>query len=1141
MEPQLVSSVGIRPGEIIVGEGQAAGIRMEVLTEYPYHAPFFPVPSPELLTYLGSLSGITPGDEFAWFRDPMHATESKDLYLEDADLRVRFLAIENAFTRKAIGDEAITCLMQGEHRLKDVVDLFPRRPGSKARKVTLIFRSSLWRNVPSNQRQSDFTGIIINIDDMTMTQGHTLNLGILHVAELSPGFSIGIVAKNGSGIVPNAGSFDASIMNWFTPSVHKSLLQKIIRTGASIVSHGEREWMADEVMRYSFETLLMHPGVFVPDIQRFTRGIEAAVKRLAVIILEDSWTSHPQVIMSLLAATVLAQVSKTWLPDESTIRIWEMAMFEARATSYCYRYDNQRTYTQLTNFSMIHLLLNLVRSFQTDVDMTASIASHNGEVRIPQIPLWERMELSHCLDQHCLADIGYYTNRMTDSFVSFNHRSWDKVTGIRPRHGDMINENDLDVIDYRRCQRLMWLQKSFTPVSRSMVSYHTTKSHLPLSMLAGMVGIREVKVDGITAYAMINPDDITSFNAVARPTRDTLSSDNPIRLTDEQKDRVVMEFRRQLTQGIQLNDVPPTLNRFKGAFIHFNEESMAYTMTIGGITRWISDAFVEMYVLPLHEPIGLEKEMALTTTGDGIVIDSSKTFIHLLETTRLEVIRRVLVFIDGYQSVVGVYKLSRDGDGQDYSVSPLDAEAMTFLLKTSIIYPGILQKRSGDGFEVKNPSLFWMIRDRISYHVNRIVPPSRPWTYRLDNRKMWQHQSDSVEQMENRVRKNKRGHLMWIPVGMGKTLIVIRFLIRLIEMGRLPNYVAYLLPPAAIPTIRDEFLTHGFSVHEVDAKKGSNTFTLRPQHINLIRHNHLILNDMSEQLRELANDLFLILDEFHLLFNPSKRTSAALELATLCRDYIGMTGTLIKNERHDDLIEWLTRVTEFEVTTKNYWVAIGAIVSKQVESHVTTIRQNITVQAPPEYYTLVPSSLGGTAHRIDMSAAVSVCYRAVTPFIVKHAIDLLRTEPGVFIVAKDRSHQDLIYHELVANNVDANIIHRLTGRETERNTGPISLRHDSVTNLRVVITTPTFSTSYNMTRFRVRLDSVYFGNQATRDQLDGRMTRICQLFPEVYYYTFHCGILSLIHERYEKTRSISEALKGLAQFVGEDIPLQCIS
>jgi hypothetical protein len=64
--------------------------------------------------------------------------------------------------------------------------------------------------------------------------------------------------------------------------------------------------------------------------------------------------------------------------------------------------------------------------------------------------------------------------------------------------------------------------------------------------------------------------------------------------------------------------------------------------------------------------------------------------------------------------------------------------------------------------------------------------------------------------------------------------------------------------------------------------------------------------------------------------------------------------------------------------------------------------------------------------------------------------------------------------------------------------------------------------------------SVYFSNQSTREQLEGRLVRIGQTSDTVYITTFHTGILTYIMKRYEKARTLSEALKGFAKEVDID-------
>ena len=86
--------------------------------------------------------------------------------------------------------------------------------------------------------------------------------------------------------------------------------------------------------------------------------------------------------------------------------------------------------------------------------------------------------------------------------------------------------------------------------------------------------------------------------------------------------------------------------------------------------------------------------------------------------------------------------------------------------------------------------------------------------------------------------------------------------------------------------------------------------------------------------------------------------------------------------------------------------------------------------------------------------------------------------------------------------------------------------------IKIVITTIRHSAGYTLTKFRIMITSVYFTNQATREQLEGRINRIGQISPMVRIITIHTGILSYVHERYEKVRNMAEALKGFAKDVG---------
>ena len=286
------------------------------------------------------------------------------------------------------------------------------------------------------------------------------------------------------------------------------------------------------------------------------------------------------------------------------------------------------------------------------------------------------------------------------------------------------------------------------------------------------------------------------------------------------------------------------------------------------------------------------------------------------------------------------------------------------------------------------------------------------------------------------------------------------------------------------------------------------------------------MNGMDEQLRSMAPQMLFIIDEFHKTMNATLRTSITLDVVKLSADFIGLSGTIIKDTNHKELIQWLEQIVEFEVTENNYWVAVGALISRKIPSHVTVERQYVETPLlnPSKYYSLVPSGLGGTSPILHFKEAVNECYDAITEAIVFYVIEYVKAGEGVFVVAKDAKNQITIRDKLIAAGIQG--LHLIT-KDT-----PITLAPGDITNIKVVITTTRFAEGYTLSLFRVGIAGCWFSNEATREQLVGRLNRLNQRSPIVRWITIHTGILSYILKRYEAARSLSEALKGFASDIG---------
>ena len=57
----------------------------------------------------------------------------------------------------------------------------------------------------------------------------------------------------------------------------------------------------------------------------------------------------------------------------------------------------------------------------------------------------------------------------------------------------------------------------------------------------------------------------------------------------------------------------------------------------------------------------------------------------------------------------------------------------------------------------------------------------------------------------------------------------------------------------------------------------------------------------------MASKSFLLIDEVHKTLNDTKRSSVALEIANLSKDFIAFTGTAVVDDKLYKLIKWLNR------------------------------------------------------------------------------------------------------------------------------------------------------------------------------------------------------------------------------------------
>jgi len=1123
-----VYQTGIRSGEYITSSStgkQNRGSLFQVKGEYPPSAATLPEDAYDWSILLQQLETIPFFAELSFDKRKewllQNATPNPDLYLEDVPLQIRIVKLEGTFFREKLDQTIIDHLIQGNPNdpegywdLNYVYNLIPRKPGSRARRHTLIFRPGNWQihNSP--------------LEDQAKLRAHS---GLVIDLNRSDYYSVVeepvdyLIMLNGSFVGVRTGKGDQiddeqlDILKWASPSVHKSLIQKIIRTGCSEITYQGQPYDADLILRSSFRMLLAHPGSFVPDIQRHVSGQESALKRLAVSICEDAYTENYRQIMCLFAAALVTQTNKSWRPTPQQVEIWIDLAIQGRKDRRYWIYSTEEPQlfpTETNEYTLSYLLLKELRSFKSDINMLGTIDGtfEEGPNLLSTIPL------EHCIDHHNITDVGYHFPLGTCvPYPELFRMIWVHSSGINPRKEmNLTPDNTLRCIRY--AQALTWEAKSTSPTLRPIIEGSTQIQYqLTDEWLAGMLGPISLKVGRIDVLVSLHPDDIHTMLPIKKPSRG--DKDIP-KLSSSEYTEAIRLAEQILSTGVPMKVIPGAMQLFKGAFLLLYQGEYILKLADGSFHRW-QELKNTQRTFPHHPDMPPTLENSIRFTGDGISQHAEEQLNELLKTSP-EVLRRLAMYLESSRSVISLFKISRDGTGQDYAVSPLDTEIFHILSGFTVIYPGALKKLNTREFKITYGPLIWKIRERLQPNLQMYGQTEWGEIYDRRQRSLWQHQEIGWQKM-----LGKRGHLIWIPVGMGKTLMVMRYFQELIQTNKMPVCVIYALPPSAIQNTIQEIRAFGFRVHLMDLRATGTheEHTLKPFTINLVKHDHLRMD--GDLFRSVIEKSFFVVDEFHLTLNKTIRTSTALELAKTSQDFIGLSGTIVHTDNVDDLIHWLQQIVDFEVTSENFWVAVSAMVSNQVATGVNVNHYSHEIQLQggqkERYLSLVGGALGGNNPKPspeDFREAVQICQAVCLIESVNVCLQYYNQGESMFMVAKDMKDQQEMRRLLLSMGIPSEEM-ILLGKDQS-----IAIMSGGV--VRIAITTIRHSTGYTYTKARIMITSVYFSNQATREQLEGRINRIGQTSPEVFVITIHTGVLTHILQKYENARSLSATLKQLA-------------
>lgn len=1056
-------------------------------------------------------------------------------------------------------DESILSKIIG-HELSgfQIMELFPKKAGSRAKKHTLILLKSMWKLNITHELVSHTTALTINLMTGEVNKGVTQQ--VIVVNDVMNMKQLGFTGIEGSRLSSDAGDKliisltksnqkDLSIVrNWcknFSPASYKSLIQKCIRYPAKKVTYLNKSVPTPVVLCTALLDLVKMPGAFVPDIQRYVTGVESATKRLAVSIVEDSSVDNYDDVLALLSASLLANRVRTWVPTMHLCRNWLIIALKAYISKNHYVYQQRNELPTLkfgngkTSEHNASAIMNELRSFPTDLGMfrwigTKGVAISSVNYQRPKVLRFEQ-----CVDQHWAPNVAYYFDpdyvKMfppkinSKPFAPLFGHIWNVSSSCNPRKGTYINEEKTEQI-YLAQKRFLYAKQTplyAHPVSKDHLTFEFT---LDDGWLASMVGPIEVPGKPVVLVTM-KPNDPYQLIPFRRPSREMKNTE----LSPERYEQAIEQAKSILKNGVRLNKATSMIPFFRGKVLKL----LGDVYVIDGI-EWNDSRNILINVPIVEYRNGFEN---VFTSTPGIVENFEKKFTNLLKTIDSSVLRRSLMYLSTKSSLITLNPIGRDGGGTKQAVSLLDADVNDFLIKLSSLIPAAIHPHqyTPGSYKIPYGPILWTIKDRINKMCVKPIVEEK-WNRIEDkrNRTLWSHQVQALKDMIDNHELHRRGNFLWLRVGSGKTAITMYYLKYLLEQGSLPPHVIYTLPSSAISSVADEIQSFGFRVElVVPVKKQIRTklkvirdCKVSPYTVTLIEHDYL--RRCKAELTEIAPNSIFIIDEVHKALNETQRTAVALELSHLSREFIALTGTPVVDSKTYKLIWWLEQVVPFEVNEQNFWTAANAMVTKVfstgIEIEQNDIVCNFTEKERKMYYELVPPTLGGTkinARTEDFAKATAICYKACEREMVK--LTVKNMDNGVMLVAKNGKHAQILLDKLL----DTRKIHRSEIFVIEKGNS-IFLTDDEVEkgkvhDYKVVIVPMQKAEGYTLTRLGVKITSVYPSNNATREQLDGRINRIGQKRDVIYFYTVHCGLLTRILMHHKDAKNLQTALREIAK------------
>lgn len=895
-------------------------------------------------------------------------------------------------------------------------------------------------------------------------------------------------------------------------------------------------------------------------------------------------------LVELLAGAYLAMKVVTWFPSNALVEKWlrtALALLEAPATSvYSTAHPKPllRFPTKVDGSLAAYFIRYLTRSFAGDMNMIEDVVSRtvltvHGTGR-PDTMSWE-----HIYDQHIHPSIGFLmpSPKNIHKFIPQDPKNiyWNVLqfmfrfcTGVNPRRKPW-SETDVHVQVVRRAQRLyarLLDPPKLLPRSPGRLLQRFAMSE---EWIAGAVGVQafgKVRFDG-KEYSMVwtlNPKEMRGDHVVVATPEPVVRGMDPqmaatALLNPSIQKPVIDGATAALTAGnVRLCAIPedhlPRPEMYNARLRRVADRS--YELQLNGSEAWVpfaafatwNEHFAEnnrRYVVPPNGAHGLVERECLRSPYGGMATPAD--IAAFARSIPIPVIRRMLPYLRHHRPFFMLNQLARDGGTKmgSETVHPLDRQVFQVLLVLSEMVPyALVPSKQPFRFKVPHTMLLQSVRSVLEGVVQEQDTETYQWTGLHDSWTLVPFQRRIVDQLKASHDRGKSNFFLNCKVGTGKTLMALQFIRESLRVSR----IYWITPFTAFGGVIREMVEQGFRVNvcfpTLNESGGANdpswdefrsisplvrVQSLRDLHpepgtITLVRH--LGLHKMKALVAKVSNAV-VVCDEVHKMMRTSQKSSMA---KTLCRNskyLLCLTGTPILEVGYaKDLIPWLEPMCDFYVNLKNIVVGFNSMHSYRADLGIVETEE--TVEVPMRGDVLLAHN--AFLEKGDLYSAYKLCHRAVTGEMVAQTKTWLHE--GVFLVARDRAHQQELARA-VSSIPGARVIvfgsnFDDIGTATARMTLHLTDNSDRATGTvdpveaacNVVVVRMSQSEGYTVTKLGVRVTSVYFSNQATREQIQGRLIRISQRRKAVRCVEVVAGVLRNVKKKYDSAALQSACVPG---------------